>query len=265
MAGRTSSSTRASSSPAGSGRTTPASSTRTTSDRRGGDARRPVELSWPDVAAGGLGRGGMNLAIHEFAHKLDMHNGAANGCPPLPRRCGSTRRQRMMRAAYGISRARVERGDRTAIDPYAAAVAEFFAVLSEVFFADPMLLLHDYPTCIGSSRVLPAGPRRAHRAPAGRVTGATAGDPRSVRRVHEVSPAARRSMISDAVSSDGSAPNAAPANGAGSSRVVRTHRRRCRRMPHAAMPAVPRHIRAPAVARAIRRRTVPPCRARASR
>ncbi len=34
----------------------------------------------------------------------------------------------------------------TAIDAYAASSpAEFFAVLSEVFFADPTLLLHEYP------------------------------------------------------------------------------------------------------------------------
>ena len=40
---------------------------------------------------------------------------------------------------------RVGRGDRTAIDPYAAeSPAEFFAVLSEVFFVDPQLLRHEY-------------------------------------------------------------------------------------------------------------------------
>ena len=48
-------------------------------------------------------------------------------------------------AAYEHFRARVEAGEDTAIDPYAAeSPAEFFAVLSEVFFAEPTLLLHDY-------------------------------------------------------------------------------------------------------------------------
>ena len=31
-----------------------------------------------------LGKPGMNLVIHEFAHKIDMRNGEADGCPPLP-------------------------------------------------------------------------------------------------------------------------------------------------------------------------------------
>ena len=39
-----------------------------------------------------------------------------------------------------------DRGEDTAIDPYAAeSPAEFFAVLSEVFFADPLLLRDEYP------------------------------------------------------------------------------------------------------------------------
>ena len=39
------------------------------------------------------------------------------------------------------------RGEETAIDPYAAEdPAEFFAVLSEVFFAYPMLLHGEYPS-----------------------------------------------------------------------------------------------------------------------
>ncbi len=45
----------------------------------------PVVLSWPDVAASAdWASTGMNLVIHEFAHKIDMRNGEADGCPPLP-------------------------------------------------------------------------------------------------------------------------------------------------------------------------------------
>ena len=45
----------------------------------------PVVLSWPDVEAGADWEStGMNLVIHEFAHKIDMRDGEANGCPPLP-------------------------------------------------------------------------------------------------------------------------------------------------------------------------------------
>ena len=107
----------------------------------------PVVLSWPDVEAGAdWDNAGMNLVIHEFAHKLDMRSGDANGCPPLPAEMPPRSWQKAMSAAFEHFRARVEKDEDTAIDPYAAdSPAEFFAVLSEVFFADPTLLLHEYP------------------------------------------------------------------------------------------------------------------------
>jgi len=88
----------------------------------------------------------MNLVIHEFAHKIDMRSGEANGCPPLPPKMPPHVWKRMLTRAFDHFRRRVERGENTAIDPYAAEdPAEFFAVLSEVFFVDPTLLLHEYP------------------------------------------------------------------------------------------------------------------------
>jgi len=107
----------------------------------------PVVLSWPDVAASAdWEAAGMNLVIHEFAHKLDMRNGEANGCPPLPATIAPQHWQKTLAVAFEDFRGRVDRGEQTAIDPYAAeSPAEFFAVLSEVFFADPTLLLHEYP------------------------------------------------------------------------------------------------------------------------
>ena len=44
----------------------------------------PVVLSWADVAASG-NNDGYNAVIHEMAHKLDMSNGAMDGCPRLHR------------------------------------------------------------------------------------------------------------------------------------------------------------------------------------
>jgi Mlc titration factor MtfA (ptsG expression regulator) len=107
----------------------------------------PVVLSWPDVeASADWSATGMNLVIHEFAHKIDMRNGEANGFPPLPPEMPRRGWQRTMAEAYAEFRARVENGEDTAIDPYAAeSPAEFFAVLSEVFFADPTLLRAEYP------------------------------------------------------------------------------------------------------------------------
>jgi hypothetical protein len=107
----------------------------------------PVMLSWPDVeASADWEASGMNLVIHEFAHKIDMRSGEANGCPPLPAEMAPRQWQKAMAAAYDDFLARVESGEDTAIDPYAAdSPAEFFAVLSEVFFADPVLLQAEYP------------------------------------------------------------------------------------------------------------------------
>ena len=111
----------------------------------------PVVLSWPDVeASADWDAAQMNLVIHEFAHKIDMHDGDANGCPPLPD--DRTRRewQRVMRDAYTSFCERVDAGEETAIDPYAAeSPGEFFAVLSEVFFAEADLLRSEYPSVYG--------------------------------------------------------------------------------------------------------------------
>jgi len=107
----------------------------------------PVILSWADVvAASDWESAGMNLVIHEFAHKIDMRTGDANGCPPLPSDMPAKDWTAALGAAYDDFAARVDRGARTAIDPYAAeSPGEFFAVLSEVFFSEPALLVHEYP------------------------------------------------------------------------------------------------------------------------
>ncbi len=107
----------------------------------------PVVLSWSDVeASADWETTGMNLVIHEFAHKLDMKNGPANGCPPLPPEIPAETWREVLEAAYRHFRGRVESGEDTVIDSYASeSPAEFFAVLSEVFFAEPALLAHEYP------------------------------------------------------------------------------------------------------------------------
>ena len=103
----------------------------------------PVILSWADAEM--RGKSGYNVVIHEFAHKLDMLNGDANGSPPL--RAGMDREgwSRVFTAAFEDFRGRVGRGDVTAIDPYASeSPAEFFAVLSEAFFETPGALRAEY-------------------------------------------------------------------------------------------------------------------------
>lgn len=107
----------------------------------------PVILAWPGVQESG-GWEGYNLVIHEFAHKLDMLGGDANGLPPLHREMRIEDWASAMQAAYDSLNARLDADPHahTAIDPYAAEdPAEFFAVTSEYFFSAPDLLLEAYP------------------------------------------------------------------------------------------------------------------------
>lgn len=105
----------------------------------------PLVLSIDDALAGGQDSG-HNVVLHEFAHKLDMLNGIADGFPPLHRGMDSVSWERDFSAAYADFQSRVDRGEITAINPYAATQpAEFFAVLSEVFFETPAILQLEYP------------------------------------------------------------------------------------------------------------------------
>jgi len=102
----------------------------------------PVVLSW-DAAAHDAQ---INVVIHEFAHKLDMLNGAADGLPPL--HAGMDRRAWVaaFEEAYQGFCDALERGKDTWLDPYAAEhPAEFFAVVSEKFFSDARETKRRYP------------------------------------------------------------------------------------------------------------------------
>jgi MtfA peptidase len=105
----------------------------------------PVVLSWADVADTGYADG-VNVVIHEFAHKLDMLNGDANGFPPLHADMDRSAWARSMSVAYRDLCARVDAGEDTTIDPYAAeSPGEFFAVMSEAFFELPDVVQDEYP------------------------------------------------------------------------------------------------------------------------
>jgi Mlc titration factor MtfA (ptsG expression regulator) len=114
---------------------------------RSGEAmeRGPLVLSWQDAEESGRGEG-FNVVIHEFAHKLDMRNGSANGRPPLHAGMIPDDWARILQAAYADLCQRVESGEEAQIDPYACEnPAEFFAVMSEYFFEAPDVLHADYP------------------------------------------------------------------------------------------------------------------------
>jgi len=107
--------------------------------------RGPVVLSWEDTENAGL-IDGHNLVIHEFAHKLDVLNGKANGFPPLHQNMKVQHWVSAMSAAFADFQHRLITGIHTAIDSYAAeSPAEFFAVCSEVYFERPEVLNHYYP------------------------------------------------------------------------------------------------------------------------
>jgi len=102
----------------------------------------PVILSW-DAAQHDEHA---NVVIHEFAHKLDMLNGEADGVPPLPAEMDRGAWREALAQAYAGFREAVERGRDTWLDPYAAEdPSEFFAVLSEAFFEAPNETRRRYP------------------------------------------------------------------------------------------------------------------------
>jgi Mlc titration factor MtfA (ptsG expression regulator) len=102
----------------------------------------PVVLSWDAAAHDPL----MNVVIHEFAHKLDMLDGVADGRPPLHAGMDARAWQKAFEDAFAGFSDALERGKDTWLDPYAAEhPAEFFAVISEAFFEDPVETRRRYP------------------------------------------------------------------------------------------------------------------------
>jgi Mlc titration factor MtfA (ptsG expression regulator) len=118
----------------------------------------PVVLSWEDAQMTD-GEDAYNVVIHEFAHKIDMLNGEADGHPPLFRRwhapLDSNAWNDVFDHAYDHFCAQVDsvparrwgRFERESlIDPYAADhPSEFFAVCSEALFVQPVAFEQEYP------------------------------------------------------------------------------------------------------------------------
>jgi Mlc titration factor MtfA (ptsG expression regulator) len=103
----------------------------------------PLIISWHDVQLAGTG---YNVVIHEFAHKLDMLNGEADGMPALHSGLSEDEWITVFSTAYEHFCQRVDAGDKTIIDPYASEEpAEFFAVFSEAFFELPATVNREYP------------------------------------------------------------------------------------------------------------------------
>jgi len=130
-----------------------------------------VVVSWEDAQEHDAP--GYNVVIHEFAHKIDMGNGSANGCPPFLvafhqyidpsawQRTFSDAYHEFLRVVDELEAQLPEDFDEQnaahadlyddlfgalPLDPYAARhPAEFFAVASEAFFVLPKPLAGAFP------------------------------------------------------------------------------------------------------------------------
>jgi Mlc titration factor MtfA (ptsG expression regulator) len=120
----------------------------------------PVMLSWQAVDDSRHSAAeGTSVVIHEFAHKIDMRNGAADGCPPLPpgfMGSASTRAARALwhaawEPAYAQFREQVIIAERFGgaapwLDSYGAtAPPEFFAVACEAYFVNRAQFSQEFP------------------------------------------------------------------------------------------------------------------------
>ena len=112
----------------------------------------PVMVNWSDVAAAGESAEiGFNVVVHEFVHKIDMRDGAADGCPPLPSRAARERWLATLAANYERFREQVivaERfgGEAPWLDDYGAtAIDEFFAVACEAYFVNRGRFTQEFP------------------------------------------------------------------------------------------------------------------------
>ena len=105
----------------------------------------PVILAWDETETAGI-IDGHNLVIHEFAHKLDMQNGVANGFPPLNFNMKRKRWVKAFTEGFEHFQKKCHEKELYGISCYGAtSPAEFFAVLSEVFFERPAVIKKHYP------------------------------------------------------------------------------------------------------------------------
>lgn len=106
-----------------------------------------VILSWQDAREGAASpHDGQNVVIHEFAHQLDQENGRANGAPVLARREHYARWSQVLGAEFERLQANSARGESSLFSDYGATdPAEFFAVVSEVFFEQPQRMAAEHP------------------------------------------------------------------------------------------------------------------------
>ena len=98
-----------------------------------------IILSWDNVTSGVRSfRDGQNVVLHEFAHQLDHESGSSNGSPLLYSKNAYASWAHVLSSEFEALRRASTKHRDSLIDEYGATnPAEFFAVVTEVFFEQP--------------------------------------------------------------------------------------------------------------------------------
>jgi hypothetical protein len=114
----------------------------------------PVIIVWDAALQGGRdAESGHNVIYHEFAHKLDMLDGSADGTPPLKDRAKYRNWIKTFSREYLRLRHDAENGRKTFLDTYGATnEAEFFAVATEQFIEQPLIMIENAPDLYATLR-----------------------------------------------------------------------------------------------------------------
>ena len=115
-----------------------------------------VVISWEDALDGAaVPNDGRNVVIHEFAHQLDQQKGYANGAPWLGRRDRYPQWSQVLSYEFARLQEQAVTQQPSLFSHYGATnPAEFFAVVSEVFFEQPREMAALHPTLYGELRTL---------------------------------------------------------------------------------------------------------------
>ncbi|GAB3269645.1 zinc-dependent peptidase [Parahaliea aestuarii] len=106
-----------------------------------------VVLAWDSVKHGYVDfEDGQNVVLHEFAHQLDQEGGVADGAPLLNSRAAYGLWSQVLGREFEELQRAVQYGHATLIDSYGATnPAEFFAVITELFYERPVAMQATHP------------------------------------------------------------------------------------------------------------------------
>ncbi|PCI59832.1 MAG: hypothetical protein COB35_10430 [Gammaproteobacteria bacterium] len=114
-------------------------------------ANGKVILAWDSVESGMANfHDGQNVVLHEFAHQLDQENGNANGAPLLYTKDGYRIWSQVFSEEFKALQQSLAEHKTSLIDRYGATnPAEFFAVVTELFFECPEQLAQQHAELFG--------------------------------------------------------------------------------------------------------------------